>query len=94
MEKYIKTSEAKQSLYDYLYPNSPTVISLIDKAIDSTPSADVAEVRHGKWIDTKHGGIHGDTIYRCSACGNEREAYIDEENYCPNCGAKMDGEGK
>lgn len=47
-----------------------------------------SETKHGKWINTHHGGIHGDTIYQCSCCGNEREAYIDEENYCCNCGAK------
>ena len=59
--------------------------------IKNQPSADVQEVRHGTYINTNHGGIHGDCIYRCSCCGNEREAYIEEENYCPNCGAKMDG---
>lgn len=52
---------------------------------------DVQEVKHGKWISTGHGGWHGDMIYRCSVCGNEREAYINEELYCPHCGAKMDG---
>jgi len=48
MSEYVKKSEAKQSLCDYLYPNSPTVISLIDKAIDATPTADVQEVLYCK----------------------------------------------
>lgn len=58
--------------------------------LDDYTTADVEEVRHGEWIDTGFGGIHGDTLYRCSCCGEEREAYVDEERFCPNCGAKMD----
>ena len=59
------------------------------------PAADVAPVRHGRWIDT-----YGDS-WICSACG--AELYLDEDwrktdersyqmNYCHYCGAKMDGE--
>lgn len=49
------------------------------------PTADVEPVRHGRW--------EGKT-YKCSLCGK----WIDplqgdaDMNYCPNCGAKMDGE--
>ena len=44
-----------------------------------------AEVRHGKWIDDC-----GD--YECDQCGARMDCYMFEgaENYCPNCGAKMD----
>ena len=45
-------------------------------------SADVIEVVHA------HKGQHIGHKYYCSACG--RLAYC--ENYCSNCGAKMDGE--
>lgn len=38
------------------------------------------EVRHGKWID-----LH------CSVCG--KVGWMDEDNYCPNCGARMNLEG-
>lgn len=62
------------------------------KDVEAAPAADVEKVKHGMWINTGHGGIHGDYIYECSYCKNEREAYVDEENYCPNCGAKMDME--
>lgn len=41
----------------------------------------VPEVRHGRWI-------HKNSYIFCSECG---EPNI-EWNYCPNCGAKMDGE--
>lgn len=50
------------------------------------PTADIAEVRHGKWIEDEFGS-------RCGVCGSY--AYRDkfdkpwESPYCPLCGAKM-----
>ena len=45
-------------------------------------AADVAPVRHGKWLHRKNG------VAYCSEC--EVDTVEDETNYCPNCGAKMD----
>ena len=46
-------------------------------------TADVVEVRHGYWIDGKCGH------YKiCSECKQTADFDFD---YCPNCGAKMDG---
>lgn len=61
--------------------------------INNFPAADVVEVRHGRWIYT---GIRGRfPACKCSACGNVENAdwalLGDNVNYCPNCGAKMDG---
>ena len=53
--------------------------------IDSEPDADVAPVRHGRWI--MHDDEFGLTC-ECSACHIET---MGDGNYCPNCGAKMDG---
>ena len=57
-------------------------------AVMSIPAADVAPVRHGHWVKEKPDVlIH----WHCSVCKN---CYYLEEpnaNYCPNCGAKMDG---
>lgn len=48
------------------------------------PSADVASVVHGHWK------INCDGYYPyCSECLYEPEEL---SNYCPNCGAKMDGD--
>ena len=58
------------------------------------PTADVAEVRHGKWeVWENHPTIYGkDTLYVCSECtAKYTDAYA--YNYCPHCGAKMDAEG-
>lgn len=48
------------------------------------PSVDVAPVRHGMWevIDAEEPRRYG-----CSEC---KRLSWHMENYCPNCGAKMD----
>ena len=55
--------------------------------IQNMPHADVAPVRHGRWlcVDTDT-----EEFFLCNRC-KEREYW--ESNYCPNCGAKMDLEG-
>ena len=58
--------------------------------IESQTAADVAPVVHGHWTQVD------DTKCRCSNC--DIIALIGlyphgDKNYCPNCGAKMDGEG-
>ena len=52
-------------------------------------AADVAPVRHGRWQAIKSNGIGG--TGRCSCCEKAIYGYR-AYNYCPNCGAKMDGE--
>lgn len=58
----------------------------------SIPDADVTPVRHGRWIDA-YPEIEPDPMFMygiCSECGFEQgiSKYL---NYCPDCGAKMDG---
>ena len=57
-------------------------------AVMSIPAAEVAPVRHGHWVKEKPDVlIH----WHCSVC--ENCYYLEEPNadYCPRCGAKMDG---
>ena len=56
--------------------------------INSIPSADVVEVRHGRWIvfDPKNAESK-----ECSMCGY-LFSRLYPSNYCPNCGARMDKE--
>ena len=58
--------------------------------IKDFPAADVAPVRHGRriydhWCE-----------FKCSVCGefSNSKPYRGKENYCPNCGAIMDGKCK
>ena len=55
-------------------------------ALENIPSADVVPVVHARWIPF-HSEIAGDIQY-CSNCeiGNAVKS-----DFCPNCGAKMDG---
>jgi Zn finger protein HypA/HybF involved in hydrogenase expression len=58
------------------------------------PTADVAEVKHGEWID-KPTGAYSRMQSWCTVCGKHSGIGGIESNrhkpYCPNCGAKMDG---
>ena len=58
------------------------VMEIFDFVTHRVESADVAPVRHGKWLHRKNG------VAYCSEC--EVDTVEDETNYCPNCGAKMD----
>ena len=58
--------------------------------IDSEPAADVAPVRHGRWIDKGEYAV-------CTECGGRSGTQYDgvepiplTTQFCPNCGAKMD----
>lgn len=54
----------------------------VERTIDEQPTADVQEVRHGKWVKSDFDVI-------CSICG-----YIESapRPFCSECGAKMDKE--
>lgn len=43
------------------------------------------EERKGRWVQSDH-----DTLFACSICGDLID--VIKTNYCPNCGAKMDGD--
>ena len=56
--------------------------------VDEIPTADIAPVRHGYWVKEKRDVL---LHWHCSVC---KECYFLEEpnaEYCPHCGAKMDG---
>ena len=58
--------------------------------IEREPTVDAVEVVHGRWEKAEYYGW-----IRCDKC---KDVYLEEGylgngkwNYCPNCGAKMDG---
>lgn len=58
----------------------------IIEAIEAIPAADVQPVRHGWYITDDMGDSS------CSECGTK---WLDvTQNYCPNCGARLDLEAK
>lgn len=64
-------------------------------------TADVAPVRHGKWIYNPNGMDFNLGAWECSVCTQRNNNLPCSRNispyicvgskYCPNCGAKMDG---
>ena len=58
------------------------------KLMVDAPAVDAVEVVHGKYIHK--GAWH----IECSACGYVLAHIGEAQNYCPYCGAKMDGERK
>lgn len=65
--------------------------------VKAMPAADVVEVRHGRWIDKTwttedDWSCYNHHVVICSVCNKQFDYIINEKsNYCPNCGAKMDG---
>lgn len=83
-------------------------LKMILNKIDNAPTIDAVPVRHGRWIahtmsemtgyDPALSGDDPVCTYSCSVCGEE--CYVSDigdyilSNYCPMCGARMDGEKK
>ena len=71
------------------------VVAVAD--IELAPTADVEEVKHGEWLPVEY-VYFGPKRYECSECKGDdywRKRYNErKENFCPNCGAKMDGDTK
>lgn len=78
------------SLWDKYHYSIATHAIEFDDELRKLPTVDAEPVRHGEWIG-------GDLGY-CTACGHEGCASDIWDGctgmYCPNCGAKMDGERK
>ena len=76
MKEYIERAAVKNLLDRYGATDDALAL------IDTIPAADVAEVRHGRWIEKAPHPY-------CSECFVECR---DKTPYCPNCGARMDKE--
>lgn len=98
MARYVDADKFKYSLelsidswsrdFNSKAPTITTTYKEVLHRLETMPTADVVEVKHGEWKRK------GQDIY-CSVCGNE-SAYnpfgaSKFSDYCPNCGAKMDG---
>ena len=62
-------------------------------ALREQDAADVATVRHGRWIETPR-LYYGAKQYECSLCYSDKfwnkHSIYEKYPHCPNCGARMD----
>lgn len=70
------------------YPETSTWCEEIT-ALRAILSADVQPVRHGNWV---FGNTLGHSWMKCSECLVSQNGQTATYTYCPNCGARMDGE--
>ena len=88
MTEYIERSYIrKMAMLEMAYTmETETDAAVVLRMIDDAPAADVTPVVHGAWQVT-------DRFKACSVCGYAFARLLPDK-YCPNCGAKMDGERK
>ena len=87
MDEYIK----KETAYRAIMGERPEARepSWFAELVLEIPAADVAPVRHGRWL--VDGYVCGETEYQCSVCKEtEWRTSSSRLAYCPFCGAKMD----
>lgn len=74
----------------------PFEIDILYEVVENTLAVDAEPVRHGRWVAEECGLA---VLYHCSVCGAEAigydgfdgSYYSEDSDYCPRCGAKMDG---
>lgn len=71
--------------------HSDTLLELADKI----PIVEAEPIRHGRWLEkTKHFSLDSkneEVFWWVDYCSECEYTTNHRHNYCPNCGAKMDG---
>lgn len=97
MDEYIKRATVTNHLdacMDTIW--KPEIVAL-KCFVEGIPAADVAPVRHGRWITWEEAGndIPSPHRHECSVCHDAAQVLVNGvellSDYCPNCGARIDG---
>lgn len=99
MAEYIEREAAIKAVLRMRRPENSVaqnrMLSIIQIDMLKLPTADVAPVVHGQWDDSgRYTFPGGSTAVRCTECGcalTVSEFRLNNWNYCPVCGTKMDG---
>ena len=101
MDKYISADKFRAMMYHRTFEEDNGLqrwdsgcwirYKMFENALKQIEPADVQEVRNGRWLylHLEPDDITGHTKGECSICGKLRIV----DNYCPNCGSRMDLEG-
>lgn len=94
MKEYIERTVAKVKILSWaVCIDNPKLLSKEDTmhCIDNIPAANVAEVRHGRWVEYPRAHY-----FKCSECKYtvpyRKAIFVNgnrEYDYCPSCGARM-----
>ena len=82
-KRLIDVEQAKRAAYEEVFW-SESEQAVVRNFLAKLPKVSAVEVVHGRWIRR-----HNET--KCSRCKFIYYSNHDDFNYCPNCGAKMDG---
>ena len=98
MPRYIDAEDFERRLEHppYTIYNGEMFAEWYEECMKSQPTADVQEVKHGRWIEKDSRYVHN---FKCSVCNDVRfdiPTCMGKPlfNFCPNCGAKMNKEVK
>lgn len=92
MAEYIDREKLMNDLHNHYECRNAKQNAIMDEVCMiafKQPTEDVQKVKHGYWEDDEY-------MYICNICGK----WLDitqgtaDMNYCPNCGAKMDGDAE
>ena len=91
MAEYIEREVAVKAANEWVSEACVAPVMRVSRLFDKlqkVPAADVAPVVHGRWVTHYRSGTSVAKGYVSTCCDmwNNRKS-----NYCPNCGAKMDG---
>lgn len=93
-DEYIRRSDALKGV-ELFQCGWAEIEAVQSDYIERLPAADVAPVVHGKWVHSRYDRSSGQfDVVKCSRCGLEAYAmayHVRDGNYCPRCGARMDG---
>lgn len=89
MARAIDADEFMKNFDKEIENGATDVFDAVENALEETPTIEAEPVKHGKWGETYYHYGEGDFVRDCSECG---EPYSPQTRYCPNCGARMDGE--
>jgi hypothetical protein len=90
MDEYIRKQDAVDMFNRAVQDVGILDADDIETVFGMLSSADVVQVRHGKWMKEDRGHVEYCAV--CDQCGFDwmwsDRGYF---KFCPNCGAKMDG---
>ena len=92
-ERYCKPCKAEGKDHNGCWCRACWVDDMLDE-VECFQPADVAPVVHGHFVHDGPRFAGGVDWWHCSSCGRLLSGMETRFDYCPHCGAKMDGGGE